>query len=59
MTTSPSDATNPADSGGRVVDIEIERELHQSYLLYAMRAPSPTGLCLTFEMASSLPNDAS
>ena len=31
MTTSPSDATNPADSGGRVVDIEIERELHQSY----------------------------
>ena len=36
MTTSPSDATNPADSGGRVVDIEIERELHQSYLLYAM-----------------------
>ena len=36
MTTSPSDATNPAGSGGRVVDIEIERELHQSYLLYAM-----------------------
>ena len=29
MTTSPSDATNPADSGGRVVDIEIERELDE------------------------------
>ena len=36
MTTSPSDATNPADSGGRVVDIEIEREPTRAYLLYAM-----------------------
>ena len=34
---SPPDQTSPDDSGaGRILDRQIERELHESYLTYAM-----------------------